>query len=45
MLGRQKQQVTTTITKMHALIGKWDAVCCDRNLIAKARQWEIRLES
>lgn len=31
MQGRQKHQVTTLVTKMHALIGKWDAVYCDRN--------------
>lgn len=45
MLGRQKQQVTMTITKMHALTGKWDIVHRDRNLTANARQWEIRQES
>ena len=31
MLGRSKHQVTTTVTKTHAFLGKCYIVCCDRN--------------
>ena len=39
MLGRSKQQVTTTVTKTHAFLGECYRVCCDRNA-AKDRTQE-----
>lgn len=43
MLGRSKHQVTTTITKTHAFLGKCYIVCCDRNAAKGRAQGGVQL--